>query len=181
MESTLELLLNNNILIMKILKFFLFLTLVIAYSCSEDGYADYDPGQTKTKELSGEWFIARYDSEGNPVDDYHLWSTYNTVENNNQLWIDDDASSVELKTKVESDLNNLTFSGSPNSPELYNGGTVTVKNGKVIKNGGRGYSSGAVVDSIYFEVEFASEPGVIYKFGGHERTGFDEDDHPTIL
>ncbi len=70
--------------------------------------------------------------------------------------------------------------GPQDAPELITEGTVTVSNGKILENAGRAWGSGTVVDSIYFEAEFDWDPGVIYTFGGHERTGFDEDDNPHI-
>lgn len=150
---------------------------VLLFSCEDDGYADYDPGQTNTEEVSGEWYIIGYDPSGEPAygGGYNLWSTYNTAQNNDSIWLDDHGSFFELKSKVLANVADLTFEGPANAPETITGGTVSVSNGQIIKNGGRS-ASGAVVDSIYFEAEFDWDPGVIYTFGGHRRTGFGEDD-----
>lgn len=154
----------------------------LLWSCDVDGYEDYDNGGTKVKALSGEWYVVGYSPDGEPAfgGDYNLWSTYNTAANNNQMWLDDHGSFFEVKTKVEADVSELTFSGETNAPELITGGTVTVNNGKIIPDGARAYGSRNVVDSIYFEIEFDWDPGVIYSFGGHRRTGFREDEDPSL-
>ena len=53
---------------------------------------------------------------------------------------------------------------------------VRVTKGQVIPDGGRS-KTGVQVDSIYFEVEFADDPGIIYEISGHGRTGFGDDDY----
>jgi hypothetical protein len=83
---------------------------------------------------------------------------------------------MEIKTKVQAtDFTNLLFSGKPNEAELYLGGTVTVTNGKILKNAAHSFG-GHIVDSLYFEAEFDWDPGTVYKFAGHRRTGFIEDE-----
>jgi len=170
---------------LKIKSYILIAAALILYSCDEDGYADYDPGETTTQRFAGEWYIVGYAPNGEVAyaaqgGDYNLWSTYNTAANNENFWLDDHGSFFELKSIVQGNLSNLTFSGQEDAPEVITGGTVTIRNGKIIENGGRASISRAVVDSIYFEAEFDWDPGVIYTFGGHERTGFEEDDNPRI-
>lgn len=165
------------------IKFSSFILIVVSlmiFSCDEDGYADYDPGGTATEEFAGEWYIASYGPDGEVSSDYHHWYTYNTAQNNDSLWIDDHESDYGIKTKVLTNSSNMTFSGPTNASSVYIDETVTIRNGRIFENQGRASSSRAVVDSIYFEVEFSGEPGVIYTFGGHERTGFEEDDNPHI-
>ena len=160
---------------------FFLLTLVLV-SCEDDGYEDFENEKTRVQPLSGEWWIVGYAPDGTPAfaGDYNLWSTYNTAQNNDSMWIDDHGSFFELKTKVLANVEALTFTGAPNSPELITGGTVTVSNGKILPGQGRSAVTNTPVDSIYFEAEFDWEPGVIYTFGGHERTGFLEDENPTL-
>ena len=167
---------------MKILKnslivsLFLSLTLV---SCDEGG--DPSPGGTATEKFAGDWHIIALEPDGQTTafgGDYNLFSTYNASSNDENFWIDDHDSWMEIKTKVQAtDFRNLTFSGQPNSPELYTGGTVTVTNGKILKASAQSFG-GHVVDSIYFEAEFDWDPGTVYKFAGHKRTGFLEDELP---
>ena len=146
-------------------------------SCDEGG--DPDPGGTTTQNFAGDWHIVGYEPDGvTPAfgGGYVLYTTYNAASNDENFWIDDHDTFFEIKSKVQAtDYQNLTFSGAPGSPELYTGGTVTVTNGKVFKNGGTSFG-GHVVDSIYFEAEFDWDPGTVYKFGGHKRTGFLEDE-----
>lgn len=164
------------------IKFFLIILVAAFVSCDEDGYADYDAGETNTQQFHGEWYVVAYDPDGEPAfgGDYNFFSTYNTAANNDSIWLDDHGSWMEIKTRVNTNSDNLTFSGPVDAPELITGGTVTVTNGKIIEGGGRAAGSGTIVDSIYFEAEFDWDPGVIYTFGGHERTGFDEDDNPHL-
>ncbi|UMY66966.1 MULTISPECIES: lipid-binding protein [unclassified Flavobacterium] len=151
--------------------------LTVAVSCDEGG--NPDAGGTKTKNFAGDWHIVGYEPDGvTPAfgGGYVLYSTYNASSNDENFWIDDHDEFFEIKTKVQAtDFTNLTFSGQPGADELYAGGTVHVTNGKIFKNGGTSFG-GHVVDSIYFEAEFDWDPGTVYKFGGHKRTGFLEDE-----
>lgn len=163
------------------LKLFLALVVVMSLtSCDEGG--DPDPGFTTTVDFAGDWFIVGYFEDGSIAygGDYVLYSTYNTASNDENFWIDDHGAFFEIKTKVQANFDALTFSGQANSEELYTEGTVTVSNGKIITDGGRSFGTETVVDSIYFEAEFDWDPGTIYRFGGHRRTGFLEDDAPHI-
>lgn len=154
--------------------------LILMISCDEGG--DPDPGFTTTVDFAGDWFIVGYFDDGSIAygGDYVLFSTYNASSNDENFWIDDHGAFFEIKTKVQANFNALTFSGEANSEELYTEGTVTVSNGKIISDGGKSYGTETVVDSIYFEAEFDWDPGTTYKFGGHRRTGFLEDDDPHI-
>ncbi len=163
---------KNKILIASLAIF----SLVTFNSCDEGG--EPDPGGTATQEFAGDWFIIGFEPDGaTPAfgGDYHLYTTYNAASNDENFWIDDHDEFFEIKTKVQADFANLTFSGQPNSPELYTGGTVTVTNGKILKAAAQSFG-GHTVDSIYFEAEFDWDPGTVYKFGGHKRTGFLEDE-----
>ncbi|HEU4788363.1 MAG TPA: lipid-binding protein [Flavobacterium sp.] len=174
-----------NILKEKVTKVFLtifLLTLII--SCDEGG--NPEGGGTTTQNFAGDWHIIALESDGvTPVTNYLLYTTYNASSNDENFWIDDHDPNAGfgLKTKVQAkDFNTLTFSGKPNSEQIYptrtvflRDPTVTITNGKILKNAAHSFA-GHVVDSIYFEAEFPSEPGIIYKFAGHKRTGFLEDE-----
>lgn len=160
----------------KIAYIFLSLTFLLSFvSCDEGG--DPDPGSTSAVEFAGDWFLIGYFPDNTIAygGSYNTYSLYNTAADNGDFWIDDHGSFFEIKTKVSS--NELTFQGEPNAPELYTEGTVTVTNGKLIKKGGKASGSKTVVDSLYFEAEFDWDPGTVYKFSGHKRTGFLEDEH----
>lgn len=157
---------------------FLSLVTITAFtSCDEGG--DPDPGGTRTQNFAGDWHIIGYEPDGvTPAygGDYVLYSTYNAASNDENFWIDDHNTFFQLKSKVQAtSFSDLTFSGPVEAPELYTEGTVTITNGRIFKNGGMSFG-GHVVDSIYFEAEFDWDPGVIYRFGGHKRTGFLEDE-----
>lgn len=161
--------------------FLVLLLSFVIFSCEDDGYEDFDAGGTNVEEVSGEWWVVGYDTTGSPAygGDYNLWSTYNTAANDSEMWLDDHGSFFEVKTRVQANVADLSFSGAPEATELYTGGTVTVSNGKIFKDGGLS-ATGVVVDSIYFEVEFDWDPGTIYTFGGHGRSGFLEDEDPHL-
>jgi hypothetical protein len=144
------------------------------YSCDEGG--DPDPGGTTTEKYAGDWHIQAFTPEGDLEGGYVLYSTYNASSNDANFWIDDHDTYFELKSKVQAtDFKNLNFSGPADSEELYTGGTVHVTNGKIMPKAATSFG-GHVVDSIYFEAEFDWAPGVVYRFGGHKRTGFLEDE-----
>lgn len=153
------------------------ITVTCFTSCDEGG--EPDPGGTRTEKFAGDWYITGYNPDLTNAfgGGYILYSTYNAASNDENFWIDDHGAFFEIKTKVQvTDFNARTFAGPTDAPELITGGTVTVTNGKIFKNGGM-TTGGHVVDSIYFEAEFDWEPGTIFRFGGHKRTGFLEDEH----
>ncbi len=147
-------------------------------SCDEGG--NPDAGGTKTKNFAGDWHIIVLEEDGvTPAygGDYNLFSTYNASSNDENFWIDDHDSFWELKTKVQAtDFKKLEFSAT-DADELYLGDNVNIMNGKILKNAAHSFG-GHVVDSIYFELEYIADPGTIYKFAGHKRTGFLEDELP---
>lgn len=146
-------------------------------ACDEGG--ELDPGVSSTVDFAGDWFLIGYFPDGTEAygGGYHTYTLYNTSDDNGDFWIDDHGEFFEIKTKVSSNANALTFSGEANAPELVTGGTVTVSSGRLIKDAGSASVSKTVVDSIYFEAEFDWDPGTLYQFAGHKRTGFLEDEH----
>lgn len=165
---------------MKILKNSLIVSFILALtltSCDKGG--DPNPGGTNTQKFAGDWHVIALEPDGaTPAfgGGYVLFSTYNAASNDENFWLDDHDNWMEIKTKVQAtDFTNLLFSGKPNEAELYLGGTVTVTNGKILKNAAHSFG-GHVVDSLYFEAEFDWDPGTVYKFAGHRRTGFIEDE-----
>lgn len=140
-----------------------------------------DPGGTAAQKVAGEWFVTLTSGGADVFSLGHFkMSTYNTSANNNQIWVDDLGNGYVFKVKSTVDNNNLTFSATnapseyanpPSAPE-----SVTIKNGKVIPNGGHS-KSGNVVDSIYMEAIFSDDPTTTYVMSGHFRTGFFEDEY----
>jgi len=152
---------------------------LLLVACDEDGYDDYDPGNTPTESMSGEWWIDISDEATGTLQVQHaLHRTYD--DNNGGLWISDRASATSftgwyLESVVQPDVKNLTFSGA-DLPNLADDTEVTIMEGKIIKNGGHS-ATGVVVDSIYFKGVFNYDPETVLIFAGHKRTGFEEDEY----
>lgn len=146
-------------------------------SCDETG--DTDAGGTKTEKFAGDWHIIGLEPDGvTPAfgGDYVLFSTYNASSNDENFWIDDHGNFFEIKTKVQAtSYSDLTFNGPENADNLATNDTVHVTNGRILKKAATSFG-GHEVDSIYFEAEFIWDPGTVYKFAGHKRTGFLEDE-----
>jgi hypothetical protein len=156
---------------------FLSLVAIASFSSCDEG-GEPDAGGTTTERFAGDWHIIGFEPDGvTPAfgGGYVLYSTYNASSNDENFWIDDHDTFFEIKGKAQANLSDLTFSSEVNTPELYTGGTVTITNGKILENAAHSFG-GHEVDSIYFEAEFDWDPGTVYKFGGHKRTGFLEDE-----
>jgi len=95
------------------------------------------------------------------------------------MFIDNHGNFFEIKTKVNTNLSNLTFSGETDALEMISGGTVSVTNGTFSK-GTFVTASNTTVDEISFEAEFDWDLGTKYIFKGHKRTGFAEDENPNF-
>lgn len=143
-----------------------------------------DAGATSAVKIANEWW-ATLDSVG--IQDYygigHLRiTTYNTADNNDQIWVDDNKAGYGFKAKATADYTNLTFSSVPlaNNAYFVAGGafpeTVHITEGKVFSKMGHS-KSGNITDSIHFKIEFSDSPGFIYEMNGVERTRFPEDDY----
>jgi len=149
-------------------------------SCDEDGYDDYDPGNTPAASMSGEWFINITDeASGETIAANALHRTYD--DNNGGLWVSDRLTATTfsgyyLESVVNYDLTNLTFGGNNLNNLAEDDTSVTITEGKIIKDGARS-ESGAVVDSIYFKAVFNYAPEKTLIYAGRGRTGFVEDEH----
>jgi len=158
------------------IKFLLFfVTLGFFVSCDEGG--EQDPGATAAVAMAGDWYVKLLI---NNVDvygiGYYQLSTYNTAANDGtQIWIDDHGL-WPAKVKATINLSGLTFDGSALANEYKASATADISNGKIIKKGTTA-PSGTVVDSIFFNVEYADDPGTVYEVTGYKRTGFLEDEH----
>lgn len=150
--------------------------LTVIASCQEE----IEVGHTATGIMAGEWFVemSETDEGGNIVANYGYSNliTYNTSDNNEtEMWLTDDDTFWWYKVKVNINLEDLTFSVTDGVDLRFDDNT-TITNGKIIPNAATP-PSGVKADSIYFEVEWASDPGTIYVGSGYRRTGFLEDEH----
>ncbi len=131
---------------------------------------------TKPGKLAGEWFVT-VKLNGNDVNDgYSKIMTYNTAGNNDSLWVDDLKHIWPFKSKVAVNAGTLTFSAATADNSYESAAKVTIENGKVLAGAGKS-TTGAKVDSIYFEASFSDDPGNKYIISGHQRSGFPDDEH----
>lgn len=136
---------------------------------------EYVVEKSKVVEASGQWWV-NYIDPGGDASGYIMLNTFNTsADDGKEFWITDNGDWWDYKVKCPINIDALTFAGK-DLVDTANDIKVQINNGKVIKNGGKS-TSGVVVDSIYFELEFEDDPGVIYKAAGVRRTGFLEDEH----
>ncbi len=162
--------------------------LVSITSCSKM-YEMNQPKEVSTEysvvwPLAGEWFVTyQFDNGTGVVDDWYgvghtTLLTYNTAdEDANKIWISDEANFWEYKVKSDCNVEENSISSADSLVNNIDGYDIkiNIKNGKVIADGGKSLS-GVVTDSIYFEIEFADDPGTIYQVSGIRRTGFLEDE-----
>lgn len=153
-------------------------TVSLFVSCDEGG--DPDPGGTNVQDIAGDWWAVALNPGGETTafgGDYVQFSTYNTAANDNTFWVDDHDNWMQLKAKVTLNEDRLTFQSEPNTPELYADETVTITNGLITRDAFT-TESNTLVDQITFNAEFSWDPGTIYEYVGHFRTGFLEDETP---
>jgi hypothetical protein len=158
----------------RIFKISVITTLLFSISCTKKTIA---PGATNTIAMSNEWWVSLTlngnDLIGKPV----LFSTYNTSQNvSDSLWLDDLKNGYQFKVKVLADPKNETFSTDSAQNETYNI-KVHIANGKIIPNGGKGKTTGSIVDSIYMEASFSDDPGDTYIISGVARSRWAQDDY----
>ncbi|MBK0370959.1 lipid-binding protein [Flavobacterium agrisoli] len=146
--------------------------LTVFSSCDETGSTD--PGGTSVEKFAGEWYISLYDPTGAAISEHDLFDTYNTAANDGTMWLDDHNYLGKFKIKATTEKDG-TFSANSAINE-YNARTVTITEGKVEQNAATS-KGGHTVDKISFNAEFSDEPGVIYYYEGHRRTGFYEDEY----
>lgn len=142
------------------IKSLLFLGLLfVGISCQKE----YEKEYSWAYPLSGDWTVNVTSGE----DDYghYFIKTYNTSFGQDSIWVDDNGNFWPFKAKAKADVNGLKFetTGYVSRPGTRYEDEVSIRNAKVINK-----------DSIYFEVEFGSEAGVIYQFAGHRRLSYEE-------
>jgi hypothetical protein len=137
-----------------------------------------NPGQTNTVAMANEWWVTLASGGTDLLGRHVLFSTYNTSQNvSDSLWLDDLGNVWDFKCKVLADPKNLTFLTTDSSQNEYYDIRVHIANGKIIPNGGVGYSTGSIVDSIYMEASFGDDPGTVYVISGVARSRWAQDDY----
>jgi hypothetical protein len=163
----------------KMKKYILLLAVIsfIFIGCSDD----VEPGGTATEALAGDWYVQLTDEDGNDLaGGFTTVTTYNTAANVATEMFFDDGEFWPIKGKVNCDVKSLTFSTSDFVENYYDyNGTYydfKIYEGKVLL--GQGHAkSGRVTDSIYVKFEAKDDPGTIYEYRGHRKTGFLEDQY----
>ena len=137
--------------------FFLCLIL-LGISCTK---VDYTQQFSSTHPISGDWTITVVSSAG--TSGPFFMKIYNTSNSKDSVWIDDNSTFWQTKTKARVDMTNLTFSAT-NAQNVYYDSKVTYSNGKVIGN-----------DSIYFQVKFSDDKdSLTYTYSGHRKVSYEE-------
>ena len=165
---------KKNIIYIALLVF----SIVTLSSCDDkEGYSYIDIFETKTKNVSGDWFVQTF-VDGEVVVDYEKITTSNTAsDSETEFLILDHGNIWEFNVKSPVNVSALTFSGEalPSKIDDYEI-TVSISNGVIVKDGGTS-TTGRTTDSISFDAEFSDDPGTIYHIEGYKKTGFLEDEH----
>ncbi len=137
-------------------------------SC-EQVESEPDDSDIIISEVTGKWVVDII--HNGELTDSNTISTYNTGANDSDMmWVDDLQHGFWLKAKVSLSLGDLTFGGS-DLDELYDPGvTVTITEGKIVKDGAT-TPSGDIVDSIYFKAVFSNDdPNSVWEYSGYKST-----------
>ena len=156
--------------------------LALSASCEK-----FDPGQTATQNLAGNWICTVYVPDGDGWAPYTGAEiiTYNTAANlPTEIWVDDAEAFWGTLCKIAASNDERTF-GAAGVEVLdnYNGVGQMIWGGKITENGAKAPGTGTVVDKIEFFIAFADdeEPyAAPYYVVGYRRTGFPEDNDNFI-
>jgi len=169
-------------------KYLLYIPLLALIFSACDIKDDFEVDKSKVVEAAGQWFVM-YNHETYGEDPFGVGftalKTFNTSANtDNEIWLTDEGNFWDYKVKIPVNLENMTFGSETELTNAVDGYDIKViiKNGKIIKNAST-QPSGAVTDSIYFEVWFEDledQTGIANDkllVSGFRRTGFLEDEH----
>ena len=180
---------------------FALIAMLVAFtSCEKD-----EVENTATVEMAGEWHVhvsALDPATGEEIDDdwfgdgnYNI-TTSNTAANvANEMWlVDANATYYPYQVRIDVNPSTMTFNSSTDAENLFGasdflaqydidaGATVTITDGKIVKNGTK-TPSGQPADYIEFYVSFGDDPfpamegtAEKYKVSGFRYTGFVEDE-----
>jgi hypothetical protein len=159
--------------------------LFIVTSCKKD-----EIGNTATEKMAGEWYVTvdAVDANGGVVYEdadlygigkFHL-DTYNTSSNStSEMWINDNGNFWDFQTKMNIDLNAMTFQATDAQNIAYDS-KLTITNGKILYSATT-TPSGIKADSIVFNVIFDDDTAPAdygfdtYRVAGFRYTGFTKD------
>ncbi len=138
---------------------YLFVAVFALSSCMKDP----DIWDSSVKELAGDWFVRTYSADGDLVEDYKKLYTYNTADDNGEMWVNLKGV-IKLGSTTKVNSSGMTFSGD----DVYSISDGEVFNGKGVSK------TGNTTDSIYMQVV---KEGTTYVVSGHRKTGFPEDNY----
>lgn len=150
-------------------------------SCEKD-----EVGTTATEALAGEWYVTvdAVDNAGNTVATdpfglgYTFILTYNTAANiPTEMYVSDQGNFWDYTVRVNSDINNLTFSTDGDVQNEAYDCMVNIEEGRMLP-GAATTPSGTPADSIVFYVSFSDDENGFskYKVSGYRYTGFVADE-----
>lgn len=153
---------------MKKITLFLITLLFVAGACEENVP---ETEFTATYKASGEFWVNYVETDGT-AHGYTILSISNTADNDpDSVWITDDDNFLEFQVKVGCTLDPVTYAAEAGADIVW-GDDTSIRNGKLIER--------ADGDSIYMEIEWASDPGNIYTTSGRRYKGFlDDDGNPS--
>lgn len=124
---------------------------------------DTTPGNNWAYPLSGNWTVKVNDAAS--LSDPIFIAIYSESIGTDSIWIDDPntpfkaKAAVNMANKVFQTTEYNSLPDNPNANDL-----ITIKNSKLVGT-----------DSIYFEVQFASDTtGTVYKYAGHRKLSYEE-------
>lgn len=149
-------------------------------SCEKD-----EVGSTATEALAGEWYVTvdAVDDAGNTLAKdpfglgYTFVLTYNTAANiPTEMYVSDEGYFWDYKVRVNSDVNNLTFSTNGDVENEAYDCMVNIEDGRLLPQAAT-TPSGMPADSIVFYVSFSDDEDALkYKVSGYRYTGLAADD-----
>lgn len=150
---------------------------VLSTSCQKS----IDVGATSAVKVANDWWCQLTDTTGQVLVSYAPFATYNTSENDDSMWVDDNENlyGFKVKAKFNSDGTFETASSfnadyDPSNPTDFPE-TVTITDGKVLSNAAKS-KTGVTVDSIYMKIKFSGDPDT-YLIEGLAKTGWDADNY----
>ncbi len=133
-------------------------------------------GGTSAKPIANQWWVTVSANGQDLLGTHVALFTYNTTENGDSVWVDDQGNIWNFKCKAGADYKALTFTTSNAQNEYYDS-KVDLANGKIFPNGGKS-KTGNTTDSIYMEAKFNDDPDQLtYIISGTARTMYSEDDY----
>jgi hypothetical protein len=161
------------------------LIVLIFSSCDKKG--EFVNKESSVVALAGEWYV-HYDHPVYGADPFSVGYTrvitYNTsADDGEEMWLNDEGNFWTYQVKIPVDVSTLTFGSQDTVLNAVDGYDikVLVRNGKIIEKASV-RESGAIADSIYFELWFEDLEGSTGIAGdtlivsGYRRTGFLEDE-----